>query len=262
MRVLFIGDIVGTPGLTLVRKAVPILRSRERLDFVVANAENVSGGSGMYPNAYRQLRACGIDAITMGDHLYKKSDIINVLTADEPICKPANYPDAAPGNNAVGISNAAGKRLTVISLMGRTFMKPVDCPFMAIDRVLAGLPAADRCILVDMHAEATGDKYQMLHHLKGRVSALIGTHTHVQTADEHITAEKTAFLCDAGMSGPHAGILGRKAERVLPTVITFVPAYFDIAEDDVRLNGAIVEIDDQSGHAVSIQRVTFRSDDC
>jgi len=255
MRVLFIGDIVGTPGLNMVKKAVPILKARERIDIVIANAENVSGGSGMYPNTYRQVRAAGVDTVTMGDHLYKKSDIIGILTADEPICKPANYPATAPGNESVIVSTSQGTRLAVVSLMGRTFMKPVDCPFVAADRVLASLPADVRCIFVDVHAEATGDKYQLLHYLKGRVSALVGTHTHVQTADEQILPEGTAFLCDAGMTGPHAGILGRRIDRVLSTVVSFVPSYFDIATDDVRLCGAIIEIDDSNGRAQSIVRV-------
>jgi len=261
MKLLFIGDIVGTPGVQVIRRAVPPLRLSLGFDFVVANAENASGGSGLYPSAYKLLRASGVDALTMGDHLYKKSDIIGLLNDGEPICKPANYPEAAPGREFVILESAAGQKLAIISLLGRTFMKPVDCPFMAADRVLAKLPADVRCILVDVHAEATGDKYQLLHHLKGRVSAILGTHTHVPTADEHIMPEGTAFICDVGMTGPYSGILGRKAERVLPAVITFVPISFDIAVDDLRLGGAVVEIDDATGKATAIRRVMLTEKD-
>jgi len=154
-----------------------------------------------------------------------------------------------------------GTRVAVLSLLGRTYMKPVDCPFLAADRVLAKVPPEVRCIVVDVHAEATGDKYQLIHYLKGRVSAVLGTHTHVPTADEQVFPEGTAFICDVGMTGPYAGILGRRADRVLPAVITFVPIPFDIAAEDVRLGGAIVEIDPATGKALSIQRVMFRETD-
>lgn len=258
MRILFIGDIVGTPGLNIVKRAVPIMREREGLDLVIANAENTSGGSGLYPNAYKQLREAGVDALTMGDHIYKKSDLIEVLLKDEPICKPANYPEAAPGKDHLIVTAKDGTRVAVVSLIGRTYMKAVDCPFLAADRVLAKLPSDVRCILVDMHAEATADKYQMVHYLKGRVSAVLGTHTHVPTADEQIFPEGTAFQCDVGMTGPYASILGRKAERVLPVIITFVPAPFDVATEDVRLGGAIVDVDSTTGKATAIRRLMVR----
>jgi 2',3'-cyclic-nucleotide 2'-phosphodiesterase len=257
MRILFIGDIVGTPGVNIIKRAVPMLRAKESIDLVVANAENASAGSGMYPSTYRALREAGVDAITMGDHIYKKSDLIPLLHEDHPICKPANYPDAAPGKDHLIVSTKGGVKIAVMSLIGRTFMKPVDCPFAAADRVLKQLPADVRCILVDMHAEATADKYLMLHHLKGRVSAVIGTHTHVPTADEQIL-DGTAFLCDVGMTGPYGGILGRRVDRVLPTAITFVPAPFDVASDDPRLGAALVDIDDQTGKATSIRRLMIR----
>jgi 2',3'-cyclic-nucleotide 2'-phosphodiesterase len=255
MRILFIGDIVGTPGVNMIKKAVPYLREKEGLDLVVANAENASGGSGLYPSTYKLIREAGVDALTMGDHLYKKADIIGVLEKDEPICKPANYPEAAPGKELLIVPAKDGTLVAVVSLLGRIYMKPVDCPFLAADRVLAKIPPDVRCILVDIHAEATGDKYQMVHYLKGRVSAVLGTHTHVPTADEQVFPEGTAFICDVGMTGPYAGILGRRADRVLPAVITFVPIPFDIASEDVRLGGAIVDIDALTGKATGIRRV-------
>jgi metallophosphoesterase (TIGR00282 family) len=255
MRILFIGDIVGTPGVQIVKQAVPILRAAEGIDLVVANGENASGGSGLYPNTYKQIREAGVDALTMGDHLYKKADIIEVLEKDEPICKPANYPEAAPGKDQVIVAAKDGTRVAVISLQGRTFMRAVDCPFLAADRVLAKIPPDVRCIIVDVHAEATADKYQLAHYLKGRVSAVLGTHTHVPTADEQVFPEGTAFICDVGMTGPYAGILGRKVERVLPVIITFVPAPFEVATEDVRLAGAIVDVDALTGKATQIRRI-------
>jgi metallophosphoesterase (TIGR00282 family) len=255
MRVLMIGDIVGAPGIAILKQAVPQLRQEHQLDLVIANAENATNGSGLSPKDYRQVRAAGVDAITLGDHIYKKNDIAEILQkSDEPICKPANYPSVAPGRDhirlVVGDTNVA-----ILSLMGRTFMRPVDCPFQAADRVLNELNNWAKVIIVDMHAEATADKYLMVHHLKGRVSAVLGTHTHVQTADEKIFPEGTAFLCDVGMTGPYDGILGRRADRVLTTSITFVPSYFDVSSGDLRLAGAIVDIDDATGKATQIQRV-------
>jgi metallophosphoesterase (TIGR00282 family) len=255
MRILFIGDIVGTPGVNMVKRAVPLLRAAEKIDLIIANAENASSGSGLYPSTYKQLRAAGVDALTMGDHIYKKLDIVPILQGDEPICRPANYPEAAPGKDHLIVKSGDGTPLAIISLLGRTFMRPVDCPFQAVDRVLAQLPPEVRGIIVDAHAEATGDKYQLVHHLKGRISAVLGTHTHVPTADERIFPEGTAFICDVGMTGAYSGILGRKAECILPTVMTFVPAPFEVASDDPRLGGAIVEIDTATGKATQIRRI-------
>lgn len=255
MRLLFIGDIVGTPGVQLVRRAVPLLRERERIDLVVANAENAAGGSGLYPNTLRQLRAAGVDAVTMGDHIYKKVDIIPALEGGEPIVKPANFPTSAPGRDHVIVTARSGESVAVLSVLGRTFMRSVDCPFQAADRVLAQLPKDVKCILVDVHAEATADKYLLVHHLKGRVSAVLGTHTHVPTADEQVFSEGTAFICDVGMTGPYDSILGRRVDRVLSTALTFVPTPFDVAAGDVRLGGAIVDVDGATGRATAIRRL-------
>ena len=262
MRLLFLGDIVGPPGLALVRRAVPLLRAGERLDLIVANAENVAGGAGITPGQYRHLRAVGVDAVTLGDHVYRKFDIAEVLANPaEPAVKPANFPTAAPGKDRALVTAADGTRVAVISLLGRTFMKPVDCPFAAVDRVLAGLPRDVRVVLVDIHAEATADKYLMARHLNGRVTAVLGTHTHVPTADEHITNGGTAFQCDVGMCGPHDGILGRRADRVLAAAVTSVPHAFDVSAGDVRLNGAIVECDPATGKATTIRRVSWKESD-
>lgn len=263
MRILFIGDIVGTPGVNIVRQALPGLIAAERLDLVVANAENAaSGGVGLTPAIYRKLREAGVDAITVGDHIYKKIDVVDVLDKEDRICKPANFPPDAPGRDHILATARDGTVVGIISLLGRTFMKPVDCPFRAADKVLAELLGKTRCILVDMHAEATADKYLMAHHLKGRVSAVLGSHTHVPTADEQVLPEGTAFLCDVGMTGPYDSILGRRVDRVLPTTITFVPSSFEVASGDPRLAGAIVDLDPATGKATAIRRIMVTEADC
>ncbi len=255
MRILFIGDIVGPPGIEIVRRAVPMLIERERLDFVIANAENAHNGTGLTASLYKKIRASGVDLVTLGDHIYKKAEIVHTLETEERICKPANFPPAAPGREFALATARNGTPVAAVSLMGRTFMRSVDCPFLAIDRVLPLLEGKARVIFVDVHAEATADKYLIGHHLKGRVSAVLGTHTHVQTADEQIMAGGTAFLCDAGMTGPYESILGRRIDRVLSTTITFVPSPFDVATGDPRLAGAIVDVEAETGRATAIRRV-------
>jgi hypothetical protein len=255
MRLLFLGDIVGQPGVEMVKKALPTLRQVENIDCVVANAENASGGSGMTPRVYRQLRQAGIDLVTMGDHIYKKQELAKVLEEDACIGKPANYPKDAPGRPFISKTMADGSMVAVFCLLGRTFMRPVDCPFRAADQVLAALAGQARVIVVDVHAEATADKYLLGHHLKGRVSAVLGTHTHVQTADEQIFPGGTAFIADVGMTGPYDSILGRRIDRVLYTTMTFMPTAFDVAEGDPRLAGAIVDCDTVTGQAQSIRRL-------
>jgi len=255
MRILFIGDIVGRPGVSFVKEAVPVLRRAERLDVVIANAENVSGGSGLLPSAYRQLCEAGVDLVTLGDHIYKKADLIPLLETEERLCKPANFPPDAPGRDFALAAAADGTPVAIISLLGRTYMRPVDCPFRAADRVLPQVKEKAKIIVVDMHAEATADKYLLAHHLKGRVSAVIGTHTHVPTADEQIFPGGTAFVCDVGMTGPYDSILGRRIDRVLPTTITFIPNPFEVADADIRLGGAIIEVDSANGQATSIRRI-------
>jgi metallophosphoesterase (TIGR00282 family) len=260
MKLLFIGDIVGQIGVDFVRDALPALIAREQLHLVVANAENAANGSGLTPRGYRQLRQAGVDLITMGDHVYKKLDVLGVFEKEDRICRPANFPPDAPGRDVVHATARDGTMVAAFGVLGRTFMRPVDCPFRAADRVLAQLGPDFKCIIVDVHAEATADKYLMGHYLKGRVAAVLGTHTHVPTADEQILPGGTAFISDVGMTGPYDSILGRRIDRVLTTTITFVPTPFDVAEGDVRLGGAIVEIDAATGKATAIRRVMIRPD--
>ena len=255
MRLLFIGDVVGPPGVSFLQRALPVLRAAEGIDFVIANAENAAGGSGLTGKLYRKVRAAGVDLVTLGDHVYKKAEIIDTMLQDGRLCKPANFPPDAPGFDFALAEARDGTPVAALCVLGRQFMRPVDCPFRAADRVLAELQGKARVVVVDAHAEATAEKYLLGHHLKGRVSAVLGTHTHVPTADEQILPGGTAFICDVGMTGPYESILGRRIDRVLPTTITFVPSAFDVAEGDPRLGGAIVEVDAATGRATAIRRV-------
>ena len=255
MRLLFIGDIVGHPGVAFVKRALPLVAAAEKVDLVIANAENASGGSGITPSTYQSILRAGVDLVTMGDHVYRRQEILTTFQEDGHICRPANFPAAAPGREFVVGQARDGKVVAVFCLLGRTFMRSVDCPFLAADRVLASLPANARVIIVDMHAEATADKYLMAHYLKGRVSAVLGTHTHVATADEQILPPGTAFISDVGMTGPYDSILGRRIDRVLSTTVTFVPSAFDVASGDPRLAGAIVDVEADTGKATAIRRV-------
>jgi 2',3'-cyclic-nucleotide 2'-phosphodiesterase len=255
MRILLIGDIVGKPGERIVTSALPALRKREGLDFVIANAENAADGSGLAPSIYRKLIAAGVDCITLGDHIYRRSEIASVLASADNIVKPANFPAAAPGKTWCVVPAACGTRVGVVSLLGRVFMRPVDCPWAAADRVLAEIPADVKVRVVDFHAEATSDKQLMGRYLDGRVTAVLGTHTHVTTADEQIYPGGTAFQCDVGMTGPHASILGRRVDRVLETTLSFQPTQFEVAVGDVRLCGTIVEADAATGLATAIRRL-------
>jgi metallophosphoesterase (TIGR00282 family) len=255
MRILFLGDVVGPPGVTFLKKALPPLVAHEGVDLVIANAENAANGSGLTASLYKKLRDAGVDLMTLGDHIYKKAEIIPTLQREERICKPANFPPEAPGRDWALAAARDGAPVAVVSLLGRTYMRHTDCPFHAADRVLAELQGKARVVVVDVHAEATADKYLLAHHLKGRVSAVLGTHTHVQTADEQILPGGTAFLCDVGMTGPYDSVLGRRVDRVLGTTVTFIPSPFDVAEGDPRLAGALVDVDPASGRATAIRRV-------
>lgn len=262
MRLLLIGDIVGKPGRQIVTRCMRGLRLEQQLDLVVANAENVAGGSGLTPAIYRELIAAGVDCLTMGDHIYRRREIFTVLETEKRIVKPANYPSDAPGLAFTVLScGASATRVGVISLLGRVFMSPVDCPLHAADRVLAEMPPDVKVILVDLHAEATSDKQLMGRYLDGRVTAVLGTHTHVPTADEQILPRGTAFQCDVGMTGPHDSVLGRRVDRVLETAYTFRPTHFEVANDDVQLHGTIVDCDPVTGRATAIRRLVVDSEE-
>ena len=261
MRLLLIGDIVGKPGRDIVREAVPLLKQHSNIDFVITNAENSAGGSGITPAIYQELMKADVDAITLGDHIYRRREIYGVLEKNRNIVKPANYPKQAPGRDLAVVESAGGEKVAIISLLGRVFLKPVDCPFNAVDRVLEKLSDDVKIIIVDIHAEATAEKQLIARHLDGRVTAVLGTHTHVATADTQILPLGTAFQCDVGMTGPHESILGRRIDRVLTTTLTFRPEFYEVASGGNRINGVVLEIDTQSGRANTIERLCLSTED-
>lgn len=261
MRILLIGDIVGKPGRQIVVRALPGLIARESLDFVIANGENAAGGSGITPAIYQELTKAGVDVVTLGDHIYRRAEIESVLRNKPNIVKPANFPAEAPGHEVAVATARNGVRVAVLSLLGRVFMRPVDCPFKAADRVLATLEPDVLVRIIDFHAEATSDKQLLGRYVDGRVSAVLGTHTHVPTADEQILPGGTAFQCDVGMTGPYESILGRQIARVMETTLTFNPTHFEVATGDVRLSGTIVDINESTGRATGINRLMFKAAD-
>jgi 2',3'-cyclic-nucleotide 2'-phosphodiesterase len=258
---LLIGDIVGKPGRQIVGQALAGLIVREQIDFVVANGENAAAGSGITPANYVELIDAGVDCVTLGDHIYRRREISPILESRPNIVKPANFPPTAPGRDVAICTARCGVQVAVFSLLGRVFMRPVDCPWTAADRVLGQLPPEVKVIVVDFHAEATSDMQLMGRYLDGRASAVLGTHTHVPTADEQILPGGTAFQCDVGMTGPHDSILGRRVDRVMEATLTFNPTHFDVAVGDVRINGTLVDVDPQTGRASAIRRLCVRQDE-
>jgi metallophosphoesterase (TIGR00282 family) len=258
MLLLFIGDIVGRPGRDIVVRAVPQLVAERKLDVVIANAENAAGGSGLTPEIYRDLIAAGVDGITLGDHVYRRREILPVLDREANIVRPANLPDEAVGRTWAVVTARDGTKIGFCTVLGQLFMKPADSPFSVIDKVLAAMTSDVRVRFVDFHVEATSEAQMLGRYLDGRVSAVLGTHTHVPTADECVLPGGTAFQCDVGMTGPFDSILGRRVDRVLETRLTANPTQFDVATGDVRLCGSIVDIDAESGRAMSIERVCVR----
>jgi len=254
-RVLVIGDVVGKPGRRALAVALPKLLAARPIDVVIVNAENAAGGSGITPAIFEEIRALGVDVLTMGDHVYRKKEVVPLLAESERILRPANLQAEAVGRGWTVLESQSGFPLAVVSLLGRTFMKPSDCPFHAVDRILAEIGDRTKLIFVDMHAEATSDKIAMGWHLDGRASAVFGTHTHVPTADERVLPRGTAYVSDLGMTGPYDGVLGRKKEKVLSALITGMPTYFDVATGDLRVSGALVTADTQTGLASAIERV-------
>jgi len=251
VRVLCIGDVVGKPGRRAVAGLLPGLRRELQLDVVVANGENAAAGKGLSASTAKDLFAAQVDVITSGNHIWAQPDIIPQLDSDAPILRPANYPPGTPGRGICRFGD-----LTVINLMGRTFMYEIDDPFRTADRLLESLPAGSP-IIVDMHAEATSEKIALTWYLDGRVSAVVGTHTHVPTADARIFPGGTAFVCDLGMCGPRDSVIGVEPEAVIRKFLTGMPARFTVAEKSrvSVFNSVLIEIDDSTGKARSIERV-------
>lgn len=253
VTLLFFGDIVGNPGRTAIHHALPELKKRFDPDFVIANAENSAGGSGITPSTMHKITSYGVNVLTSGDHFFRNKEYAGVAS-DPRVLRPANYPKAAIGRG-YGIYEArGGAPVAVINMLGRIFMEPHRCPFETADEVLAALNPRPKIIFVDMHCEATSEKVGMGWFLDGRVSAVVGTHTHIQTADERILPKGTAYLTDAGMCGPYDSIIGRIKDAVLHKLTTGMPARFEVATEDIRACGVCIKVDAETGKATHIER--------
>lgn len=256
MKILFIGDIVGSPGREAVKKLLPALKDEHSLDFVIANAENAAGGSGITPRVSQELFDSGVSVITSGDHIWKKSDVFEIIDKDERILRPINFPAGAPGRGFGIFTAENGNKVGVVNVQGRVFMDGLlECPFKASRQAVETLSKETRIIIVDMHAEATSEKVALGWYLQDLASCVLGTHTHIQTADEKILPPGCAYITDVGMTGPYDSVIGRRVEDVLKRFLTAVPARFEVASDNVQLHGALVDIDDKTGKAKSITRV-------
>ncbi|MSR66130.1 MAG: TIGR00282 family metallophosphoesterase [Pedosphaera sp.] len=256
MKLLFIGDVVGEPGRRAVAKLLPKLREQHGIDIVIANGENSAGGSGITPDTAAELFSAGVDGITCGDHLFDQREVAELLDSEPRFVRPLNYPAGTPGQGSMIIQKVGLPPVGVINLQGRTFMAPLENPFHAAQAEVKKLQGLARILFVDMHAEATSEKIALARMLDGQVSAVVGTHTHVQTADEQIFPGGTAFLCDAGFTGPHESCLGREFEPVIRRFLTSTPQRFGVAKGRVLLQGALIEIDPVSGRALKIERIS------
>src|SRR6058998_1950720 len=255
LTVLFLGDVVGAPGRTAVITRLPELKDKYALDFIIVNGENAAGGRGITGKITIDLLRAGVSVITTGDHIWDQKEILSYIDSEPRLLRPVNYPDGAPGNGSIVLESAKGK-IGVINVQARTFMQPIlENPFRAVESTVMKMREETANILVDVHGETTSEKIAMGRFLDGKVSAVIGTHTHVQTADEQILPGGTAFLCDAGMCGPVNSILGRAIEPIMNRFISNLPASFPVAGGEVRLRGALIEVDETTGHAVRIVRV-------
>ncbi len=253
MKILFIADIVGKPGRSALAQSLPLLVQERQIDFVIANGENAAGGLGLTPSIMEEIMACGVDVITSGNHIWKRTEILEAVSRPE-LLRPANYPPEAPGRGW-GVFEKKSFKISVINLQGRVFMEPSDCPFKIADAIIEKAVKHTPVIIVDIHAEATSEKLALARYLDGRISAVVGTHTHVQTSDARILEGGTAFISDAGMTGSPDGIIGVEKEEIIRKFITGMPFRFKVARGNETLEGVIIDIEQETGRAVSIEPV-------
>jgi metallophosphoesterase (TIGR00282 family) len=261
VRILFIGDIFGKPGRDLIRRGVGALVEHHHVDLVVANAENAAAGSGITRELGDQILGWGVDVMTSGNHIWSKREAIDYIGAEPRLLRPANFPAGAPGNGSYLARSADGRTAGVINIMGRVFMNQLDDPFAVVRREIDALQSRAKVIIVDFHAEATSEKAAMGWYLDGKVTAVIGTHTHVQTADERILPKGTAYLTDVGMTGPHDSIIGVEVEPALSRFLNGMPSRFEPATENPRLNAVVIEADEKTGRAVDIERLSYSLDE-
>lgn len=255
MNLLFIGDIVGRPGRAALKHALPALAERWHAGIVVANGENAAAGFGITPSVAQEIFAAGVDVITTGNHVWNKKEAEQLVAQDARVLRPANYPPTAPGRGAAVFHSREGTPVAILNLCGRVFMDCIDCPFREAERQVEQLQSQARVIIVDMHAEATSEKGAMASMLDGQVSAVIGTHTHVQTSDAQVMPGGTAYITDIGMVGPRDSVLGIEAQVIINRFLNRMPAKFELARGPVIIGAAVVEIDEDSGHARSIRPI-------
>jgi len=257
MRILFVGDVVGRSGRAVVTERLPGLIRDWKLDCVIVNGENAAGGFGITETIYGELIDAGADAVTLGNHAWDQKEALVFIERAPRMIRPLNFPKGTPGRGAAVIEAKNGARVLVVNAMGRIFMDPLDDPFGAVDRELVACPLRSGCdaAIVDMHAEATSEKQAMGLYLDGRVSAVVGTHTHVPTADERVLPQGTAFQTDAGMTGPYESIIGMRADKVLKRFLLQTPSSFEVAKRDVRLAGTVIDVDEATGKARGIERL-------
>jgi len=255
MKTLFIGDIVGEPGRSAVGDVLPKIVKKSKVDFVIANAENAAGGSGITQPIAEELFDYGVSVITSGDHIWKRKEVIDLLETDNRVLRPLNYPKEVPGSGSTVIELQEGVKIGVINLVGRVFMQAVECPFRTSREEVEKIKKITPNIFVDIHAEATSEKIALGWYLDGLVTGILGTHTHVQTADEKILPEGTAYITDTGMTGPFDSVIGRRKEQILTRFVTQMPTRFQMAEENVWLNGVIIDFDEKLGKANSIERI-------
>ena len=259
VKILFIGDIVGKPGRRVLAQMLPALRRELAVDLTIANGENSAGGFGITRETFEEILAAGVDVVTGGNHTWQAREVYTLLDSDLRLLRPANYPPGTPGRGA-GVFRPSGGRggpaVGVLNLEGRIFMEPLESPFRVGREQMERLRQETPVIVIDIHAEATSEKIALAWHLDGTVSAVVGTHTHVQTADERILPHGTAFITDVGMTGPRDSIIGMGREEVLQRFLTLLPARFDVAKGPAQLNAVLLDVDNQTGHAQAVQRVS------
>jgi 2',3'-cyclic-nucleotide 2'-phosphodiesterase len=261
VRILFIGDIFGKPGRDLIRRGVGPLIDHYRVDLVIANAENAAAGSGITRELGDQILGWGVDVMTSGNHIWSKREAVDYIGAEPRLLRPANFPAGAPGNGSYLARSADGRTAGVINVMGRVFMNQLDDPFAVVRREIEAFQSRAKVIIVDFHAEATSEKAAMGWYLDGTVTAVIGTHTHVQTADERILPKGTAYLTDVGMTGPHDSIIGVEVEPALSRFLNGMPSRFEPATGNPRLNAVVIEADEKTGRALDIERLSYSLDE-
>lgn len=258
MKIFFIGDIVGKPGRRAVSALLPGVIEQYGIHFVIANGENAAAGFGVTKDVVEELFASRIDVLTSGNHIWDKKEVEEFIEDYDALLRPANYPANVPGRGSVVMPTSSVADLGVMNLMGRVFMIPIECPFRTADKELAKLNLKTKVVIVDMHAEATSEKQALGWYLDGRVSAVLGTHTHVQTADEGILPGGTAYISDVGMTGPFDSIIGIKKDTIIKRFLSQVPMKYDVAKDNVWMQGVVIDIDESSGKSLSIERVNIK----